>query len=119
MRSTWIPKIMSLLIAFSLWVYVMNELNPPLDAAFSVTMQTENLNSSLMVLDLPEVASIKVRAPRVALNNFKLADVHVYVDLKGLTEGRYSLPVKVRAPQTLNVLDVQPNTVVVQVQSKN
>ncbi len=119
MKSNWLPKIMALLVAFSLWIYVMNELNPPLDAVFSVPMQVENLPSNMMVRDLPEQASVKVRAPRVALNNFKLADVQVYVEGRGLTEGRYSLPVKHRAPQTLNVVEIQPNTVVIQVQTRN
>lgn len=117
MKSNWLPKAMALFIAFSLWIFVMNELNPPFEAIYNVPLQKVNLKESLTVHGLPEMVVVKIRAPRTVLNNLKLNDIKAYVDLKGMTDGRYSMPVKSGAPQTVNIVDLQPNTVVFQIQS--
>ena len=60
----WVAKILALILAFILWIYVMNEQNPPVEATFSVPLEVQNLADPLILQDAPDYIRIKVKGPR-------------------------------------------------------
>ena len=86
--AKWLPKLMSLLIAFFLWIHVVNEQNPSTEATYKVKIETRNLGEGLIVDDYPNEVQVKVRAPRLSMSKINPGDVKAYIDLHGLRDGR-------------------------------
>ena len=105
-----IARIVSLIMACVLWIYVMNEQNPAIEMSYTVPIEQRNLGQKLIVTDSPDKAKVILKAPRTTLFNVTEKDLQAYVDLKGLDEGQYSLPVRVIAPQSIET-KVQPEVV--------
>jgi len=55
-------KIVALILAAILWLYVMNEQNPPIESSFSLPVEVRNGQTNLVVSDLPDTVRIKLGA---------------------------------------------------------
>ena len=110
-HPTLLTKIISVVVACALWLYVINEQNPPIETTYNVTVEQHNLGPKLIVTGIPEKIRLKVRAPRTVLSKISANDLRAYIDLKGRDEGRYSLPIQTSIPQVLEIIDMQPNNV--------
>jgi YbbR domain-containing protein len=91
--SNWGWKIISLLLAFGLWVVVMYEENPPDEATFD-NIEVELLNTQLLtadnkvysILDSSDVVRrVTVEATRDVLSDIKASDIRATADLENLT----------------------------------
>jgi YbbR domain-containing protein len=102
-------KILCLILAAILWIYVMNEQNPPVDSTFTVPLEVRSLPEGYMAIDAPEVVRVKVRGPRSIVAGALPKDLKTYVDAKGLKEGRHNLLVYAQAPASLEVVEVNPD----------
>jgi YbbR domain-containing protein len=102
-------KLVALIIAAILWMYVMNEQNPPLEASFQVPLEVHNLSSGVLAVDVPETVRVKVRGPRNLLAGFGMQDIKAYVDLKGLGEGHYPVKIQTAIPSSLETVEVNPD----------
>lgn len=105
------PKLVAILAALVLWVFVMNEQNPPLDGTFQVSLATRNLSEDMIVLESPATVRIKVRGLRNAIAGASGRDFRATVDLKGLAAGQYNLPVTVSTPGGYDLVEVFPDKV--------
>lgn len=110
-HPTLFAKIISVVVACALWLYVINEQNPPIETTFNITVEQHNLGPKLIVTGMPEKVKLKVRAPRTVLSKISASDLKAYVELKGREEGKYSLPIQASIPQVLEIIDMQPNNV--------
>lgn len=104
-------KILAFLLAIVLWVYVMNEQNPPIETTMDAAFEVRNVAASYTVLDAPDAVKVKVRGPRSMILAFTGNEVKCYVDAKGLTEGRHSLKVYAVMPAGMEVLEIIPDKV--------
>jgi YbbR domain-containing protein len=91
--SNWGWKIISLLLAFGLWLVVMYEENPPDEATFD-NIEVELLNTKLLtddnkvysILDGSNVVRrVTVEATRDILSDIKSSDIKATADLENLT----------------------------------
>ena len=60
-------KIIALIMAIILWVYVMNEQNPPVETSMDTPLEVRNLSTSVIAVDIPETVRVKVRGPRTLI----------------------------------------------------
>ncbi len=102
-------KIIALIMAIVLWMYVMNEQNPFMDTNVEVPLEVRNLSTSLTAMDMPEQIRVKVRGPRSAIMMLPKEEVKAYIDAKGLTEGKNGVKVHVTVPSGLDVVEVNPD----------
>ena len=104
-------KVIALIMAIILWVYVMNEQNPLVETSMEIPLEVRNLSSSVMATDIPEVVRVKVRGPRAIIVGLVQKDIKAYLDLKGLEDGRNSLTVTTNIPGNVELVEVSPSDI--------
>lgn len=104
-------KILAVIMAIILWMYVMNEQNPSIESSFIVPLEVRNLASNYVAPDTPETVRIKLRGPRNVMAGVAIRDLKAYVDAKGLNEGRHNLKVQTVVPASLDVVNADPTSV--------
>lgn len=102
-------KILSVILASILWIYVMNEQNPPVESTVTVPLEARNIADGLILVDAPETVRVKVRGPRSIIAGALPKDLKAYVDLSGLREGRHSAKIYAQAPTSLELIEVSPD----------
>jgi YbbR domain-containing protein len=104
-------KIVAFIMAVILWVYVMNEQNPPIEVNMEVPLEVRSISSTLVPADIPEVVKIRVRGPRASIVGLSKQDVKAYIDLKGLAEGVNTAKIHTAIPTNVEVVEVIPDKV--------
>lgn len=108
--SNWIPRIICLLLAVLLWIYVMGEQNPITERDFVVALGQRNLGSNMVVFNKPDKISVRVRGPRTVLANLSESQITAYVNLAKLSVGPHTVLVNAFFPQG-EVVDISPRMV--------
>lgn len=104
-------RILALLFAVMLWIYVMNEQNPPIEVAFQAPLEVRNLAGQFIVYDVPDSVRIRVRGPRGVVAALSQQDIKAYVDLKGFNEGVNSAKVYASVPGSVELVDITPDRI--------
>ena len=104
-------KIVAVLIAVILWGYVMNDQNPAIEGSFNAQVQLINVPEGYKVTQNTDTIKITVRGARslFAANSDKNFLAHV--DLQDAKNGKGTYKVRVEMPQGFELLDVQPESV--------
>lgn len=111
-KGDWGLKLLSLLMAVVLWVYVADEQNPPEEREFkAVPVETRGLGPDMTVLQAPGTVNISVQANRNIMSELSLRSIEVYVDLSGAKPGRNNVPVLVKVPPEVVVTGLAPKNV--------
>ena len=117
MDGNWGLKVLSVLLAVVLWIYVSSELNPIKEREFkAVTIETRGVKDNLVVGDLPESANIRVRANQNVITELNAKSLEVYVDLAKAETGRQVIPLQVKTPPGVELVEFQPQQVTVTVE---
>lgn len=112
-----LPKLLAVLVALIVWVFVMNEQNPPVEGTFQVALGSRNLTEKMVVMETPETVRVKVRGLRNAIAGAAGRNFKATVDLKGLSAGQYDLPVSVVLPSGYELVEAIPDTVTVKIEA--
>lgn len=89
-------RIICLLIACAMWVYVMTDQNPFVERSVEVHLQQNNLPNNMMVFNAPEKILVRVRGSRTQVMADNLdKQISASINLKNITEGQQSLPITV------------------------
>ncbi|MDR7413622.1 MAG: CdaR family protein [Armatimonadota bacterium] len=107
-------RVLSLAVAVALWYMVAADRNPQVERALTVELRARGLAAGLVLVSMPSRVEVRVRGPRSAVAELNADGLEAYVELGQVAEpGEYRVPVRVRAPQGLRLLGVQPEEVVV------
>lgn len=93
-RNSWFVRIMSVVCACILWVYVMNEQNPITTKVYQVPLTAQNLSEDMVVKDLPETVSVRVSGTRSQIAQLGEGDVKAFIDFTDAPKGRNSYNVQ-------------------------
>lgn len=104
-------KIVAIIMAVILWVYVMNEQNPPIEVNMEIPLEVRNLSSAVVAVDIPEFVKVRVRGPRSVIVGLPQQEIKTYIDLKGLSEGVNTAKVHTTIPTSIEVLEVIPDKI--------
>ncbi len=117
--SHWVSKIICLLLAVVLWLFIMNEQNPMTDGTYTVPISIENLNDALIASDVPATLTVRVKAPRNTIMKLTPTAFRAYVDLADAKEGEMKLPVHLEVPAGTELVsqDIRQATVLIDVYS--
>ncbi|MFZ5645922.1 MAG: YbbR-like domain-containing protein [Bacillota bacterium] len=111
-------RILSVLLALLLWVYVTNEQNPAYNQILSINLQQRGMPEGMVLNgNIPQNVSIRVQGTRGQVAALTPADFEAVLSLAGLTEGEHSVPVKVNAPQGLQISKVTPERISLSLES--
>jgi len=108
-------KILALILATILWLYVMNEQNPPIESSFTVPVEVRNGQTNLVVSDLPDTVRIKLRGPRSIIAGILTKDIVSYIDVKGLPEGRNTVKINTQIPSSLELVETNPDKATIRI----
>ena len=109
-RDKWFARFMCVFIACCLWRYVMGEQNPIVEKEYAVPLVTRNLTEGMIVFNVPEKVSVRVRGTRTALANMPLSDIFAFVNLSKLSVGTHTILVNARFARG-DVVQVTPPAV--------
>ncbi|QXM06649.1 YbbR-like domain-containing protein [Crassaminicella indica] len=111
------PKMISILFAVSLWLYVMGEVNPQsIMEINNVEVQLLNIEdlkqSGLMIMGQKDfTVNVKISGRRNEIYKISHKDILVRADLRGFHEGVNSVPVEVSAPPNAEIVDISPKQI--------
>ncbi|MBQ8920466.1 MAG: hypothetical protein IJ056_10260 [Acidaminococcaceae bacterium] len=106
-RDKWFARFMCILIACCLWLYVMSEQNPIVEKEYVVPLAQRNLTEGMVVFNMPEKVSVRVRGTRTALANMPESDIFAFVNLSQLSVGTHTILVNARFARG-EVIQVSP-----------
>ncbi|MBO8158146.1 CdaR family protein [Thermosyntropha sp.] len=112
-KQTWL-KILSVVLAILLWIYVVNEgQNPTRHNVKEVNLRYYNLGEGLTA-EGPDTVKVKIWG-----STEEQEEVEAYVDLNGLGEGLHEVPVKVQTLKGALLTAVEPKEVRVRIRKIN
>ncbi len=112
-RNTTINKILSVVIAILLWVFVIGEINPAKEQTFTgIPVQLRNLevlaSSNLAIAGTTDyVVDVKVRGQRSVIDNLLPEDIVAEADLFGYGQGQNYINVRVAIPENTELVEVR------------
>ena len=106
-RDKWFARFMCVFIACCLWVYVMSEQDPIVEKEYAVPLAQRNLTEGMIIFNLPEKVSVRVRGTRTALANMPQSDIFAFVNLNKLSVGTHTVMVNARFARG-DVIQVTP-----------
>jgi YbbR domain-containing protein len=107
-RNSWVVRIMAVIIAAVLWLYVMNEQNPITTRSFTVPLNTINLAADMLVKDLPESVNVKVSGTRSQIASLRSNDIRAYIDFADAQKGRNTYNV-MATTKTGEIVEIAPS----------
>lgn len=107
-------KIIAVVFATILWLFVMNEQNPPLEVSYQAPLEVRNLASNMIISDTPDYVRIRVRGPRSVVAGVSAQDIKAYIDVRGMSEGINTVKVNISTPSNLDILEIMPDKISVQ-----
>ncbi|HWI54377.1 MAG TPA: CdaR family protein [Desulfobacteria bacterium] len=110
-------KVLSLLVAVVLWVYVSNELNPTKEREFrDVGVDIRGVASNLAVSEMPGSVRVRVKASQDVISGLNAGSIEVFADLKNVKMGKNLIPLEVQAPAGVQVVDLKPQQATIKVE---
>ena len=94
-KENLLARIISLLVACGLWVYVMTDQNPIVERNVEVRLQQMNLPNNMMVFNAPNKVMVKIRGTRTKVSDNLESKLVASLNLKSVTEGQQTVPVRV------------------------
>ena len=82
----------------------------------SVPVRIRNLASGLSVRVTPPTVRVRVRGSKEAIGRIRDASIVAYIDLEGIGEGDYGLPVRLEPTESIGVDQLDPPIVSIHVQ---
>ncbi len=110
-------KILSLILAIVLWVYVSDEINPSAEQVVNrVPVEVRGLASGKILLAGPGTVDVRVQGARQKVQQVGARAVTAYIDLSKVGNGLHRVPVRVKVPEGLTVVDVSPKEIEVRIE---
>jgi len=104
--------LLSLLLAFALWIYVSNEQNPVREKVLNISLEETGLAQNLVIIGgMPESVKVRVQGNRNQLTNLAPVDFKAVVNIPEGKTGDFTVPVQVSTPTGLRVAQVIPDEV--------
>lgn len=112
--------LVALILAFALWAYVTNKNDPETSRTIpAVPVSAVNVPKSLRVIGPLDTVEVGLRGPQSRINAIDTGIVVAQVDLQNISKpGTYFLTVHVSAPSGVDVREVTPAKIQVQVERK-
>ncbi len=102
-------KLISLLLAVVLWLYVASGQNPIIESYIDVPLAPTNLREDLSVKEFPTEVSIGIKGPKEVISGISPEQIGGIIDFAGVKEpGTYRLKVEVTPPKRTELIRIIP-----------
>ncbi|MGI6091743.1 MAG: hypothetical protein GX348_07245 [Veillonellaceae bacterium] len=107
-------KIIAVVFATILWLFVMNEQNPPLEVTYQAPLEVRNLASNMVISETPDYVRVRVRGPRSVVAGISTQDIKAYIDVRGVSEGINTVKVNMSTPSNIDIVEIMPDKISIQ-----
>lgn len=112
-RRNFLKKLIALIVAFCMWVYVMADQDPEINDSYVVPLTISNAPYEFIPLYDDKTVRLETRAPRSYFAKYDANAFRVFANLEGLGEGEHVITPQVIMPQGFELLEIVPQTVTV------
>lgn len=110
-RTNLTYRIISILLAVTLWLWVTMDKNPSQEKVLEVPLETRNLAEDLVVAEQPDSVTIRVEGPKKIVDELTSRDVKAYVNLEKAVIGSNLITVEVIVPSGVQLVSTNPSKV--------
>lgn len=103
-----LAKVIALVVATVLWLYVMNEQNPTIEGTFSIPIELVNVPDGYVLTQSVKAAKIDVRGARSYFVSASPDSFKVVADLAGLDSGTHDVNLHAILPQGFELVSIEP-----------
>lgn len=114
-RHNLLKKLIALIAAFGMWIFVMADQDPPIEGSYTVPLTLSNTRYELMPICSEKTVVIETRSPRSNFVKYDSNAFRAYLNLEGLGEGDYQITPKIIMPQGFELLETKPSAVNVKI----
>jgi len=111
LTENWTLKLISLVFALVLWMFIMGERR--LEVGYTVPLELQNIPKNLMVAnEVPSLVDVRISGPRTLLMKVSPNDISIAVDLSNLQPGLTTfkrLEERLNLPSGLRVTRLSPS----------
>ena len=106
-----LAKIAALIVAIVLWLYVMNDQNPSMEASYTVPVVMEHVPDGYQMHAADDTVTLRVRGARSSFVTADNSDFHARVNLSDFTEGDRFYAVETSIPYGFELVSVSPDRI--------
>ena len=117
-QSSNLIKVLSFIVAFTLWLYVINDQNPTITRVYTVPLEYRNILENLVVMNEQTTVRVKISGNRNNFSDISANDISVYVDLQGLEKGMHEKPIYAKIPSNVQLVEITPPSISVVADTK-
>lgn len=104
-------KIISIVLALLLWLYVNHQENPVTEQIFTVPLEVRGLETKLTISDRPSYVKVRLSGQQRYLDELTTRDLEAFLEMSDLEIGQHSLEVHVSVPDNTQLVSVTPGIV--------
>lgn len=104
-------KVIAVVLALLLWLYVNNQENPVTDQIFTVPLEERGLESKLTISDRPSFVKVRLQGQRKVLDDMSSRDIQAFLELSSLDVGQHIAEVHVSVPEKTQLVSVTPSNI--------
>ena len=110
-RRNFLKKLIALIAAFIMWVFVMTDQDPAITGSYTVPLTISNAPYEFIPLYSENTIKIETRAPRSYFVKYDANAFRVYANLENLGEGEHKITPQVVMPQGFELIETFPKTI--------
>jgi len=111
LARNWVPKLISVVIAFLIWLFVTNSSATLTQRSLIVPLQVDGVAEDLVPVGLPSSVAVSVSGPSLRVDRLTPDMIRASLDLTAVN-GEFERPIVVQSPQEVRVLRVEPAEVI-------
>ena len=107
-RHNFLKKLIAVVVAFFMWVFVMNDQDPPTEDSYTVPLTISNQPHELVPIYNEKMIKVTLRAPRSYFVKYDTNAFRVYANLEGIGEGSHKVDLQIVKPQGFETVEISP-----------
>jgi YbbR domain-containing protein len=107
-RTNMLYRILSILLALGLWIYVAEDKNPAVEHVLTVPLEVRHLPADLVVSEGPNIVNIRIEGREGVIRDVTSRDIHAFVEMNQFKEGVHLLQVQVSLPSGVSLVNITP-----------
>lgn len=112
-RHDFFKKLIALIAAFFMWVFVMAYQDPQINGSYTVPLIVSNAPYEFISICDVKSVNITVRAPRSYFVRYDANAFRAYANVEGMAEGSHDFMPQIIMPQGFELVETDPLTVTV------
>ncbi len=110
-RRNLLKKLIALIVAFFMWVFVMDDQDPAINGSYVVPLTMSNVPYEYLAVCDIKTVQLETRAARSKFVKYDSNAFRVYANLDGLEEGDHQISPQVVMPQGFELIETRPATI--------